>query len=125
MVCQRSLVFDEQSPESSSVFNRPDWVEQSVRNELPERLRAAPLRVDIARHIYRPHTSGPAKRQNFLYDSAGDEVRPLVDNELFRHLPISHRICRVYAKSAELGPAVAHAIDQLMGRHVLDDVTNM
>ena len=125
MVCQRSLVFDEQSTESSSVFNRPEWVEQSVRRELPAAFQDVPLRIDIARHIYRPHTSGPAKRQNFLYDSARDEVRPLSDNELFRHLPVSHRICRVYAQAAELAPVVAQAIDRLLGRHVVDDVTNM
>lgn len=125
MVCQRSLVFDEQASESSSVFAQADWVEQAVRKELPDTLRDIALRVDVARHIYRPNTTGPARRQNYLYDSARDEVRPLSDNELFRHLPLSHRICRVYAESAEVAPAVAEAMDRLLGRHAVDDLTNM
>ena len=125
MICQRSLMFDESDGEQASVFSRPDWVEQSIRSELGERGKDIELRVDIARHIYRPHTSGPAKRQNFRYDSAHDKVRPLDSHQLYRHLPISHRICRVYALSMDAAGDVAQAIDRLMGPHSVDDVTNM
>ena len=73
------------------------FVEQKIRDQLPDALRDLPLRVDIARHIERPHTRGPSGGQNFLYDSARDEVRPLNANELFSRLPTSQRICRIYA----------------------------
>ena len=84
-----------------------------------------PLRVDIPRHIYRPHTQGPALHQNFLFDSAQDRVRPLSDNQLFRHLPVSHRICRVYAATLDAAPQVARALDHLLGQPSPDDLTNM
>ena len=125
MVCQRNLVFGEEDAERSSIFSHAEWVEQSIYRELGLDAREVPLRVDIARHIYRPHTAGPARHQNFLYDSARDRVRPLVDNQLFRHLPVSHRICRVYALVPEMGASIAQALDQLLGDHVLDDLTNM
>ena len=85
----------------------------------------APLRVDIARHIYRPHTQGPARHQNFLFDSAHERVRPLSDHQLFRHLPVSHRICRVYTRSLTHAADVARALDALLGDQGLDDLTNM
>jgi hypothetical protein len=83
------------------------------------------LRVDLARHIYRPHTRGPARDQNFLYDSAHRQVRPLSDHQLFRHLPVSHRICRVYATSDEHARAIAGVLDDLLGPGGDDDLTNM
>ena len=62
-------------------------------------LAGLPLRVDIARTVFRPHTSGPTAGQNFLYDSARDAIRPLTANQLFQRLPVSQRICRIYAES--------------------------
>ena len=118
-------MFDESDGEQASVFSRPEWVVQSIRSELGERANDLELRVDIARHIYRPHTAGPAKRQNFRYDSAHDRVRPLDSHQLYRHLPVSHRICRVYALSTECAGDVAQAMDRLLGPHCVDDVTNM
>jgi hypothetical protein len=125
MICQRSLMFDESDGEQASVFSRPDWVEQSIRSELGDRANKLDLRVDIARHIYRPHTAGPAKRQNFRFDSAHDKVRPLDSHQLYRHLPVSHRICRVYARTIDAASDVAEAIDRMLGPHSVDDVTNM
>lgn len=125
MVCQRNLLFGEEDAERSSIFSHAEWVEQSIYRALGLDAHEVPLRVDIARHIYRPHTAGPARHQNFLYDSARERVRPLVDNQLFRHLPVSHRICRVYALVPEMGSSIAQAVDQLLGDHVLDDLTNM
>ena len=83
-----------------------------------------PLRVDIARTIFRPHTAGPVAGQNFLYDSAREQLRPLSAHELYRRLPISHRICRIYAPSTDHGPQIAAALDQMLGG-AIDDVTNM
>ncbi|MCA9170258.1 MAG: HD domain-containing protein [Planctomycetales bacterium] len=125
MVCQRNLVFQEGDAERASIFSQAEWVEQSLRRELSGELPNEPLRVDIARHIYRPNTRGPAEHQNYLYDSAQQRTRPLVDHQLFRELPVSHRICRVYAQRTEISPQIARALDGLLGTRGLDDVTNM
>ena len=92
--------------------------------EYPRELADVPLRIDIARTIFRPHTAGPAAGQNFLFDSASGCVRPLVAYEFYRRLPISHRLCRVYAHSSEHAPQIAAALDTLLGG-VVDDMTNM
>ena len=125
MACQRSLLFSEHDAESGSIFSDPSLVETKLRQSLPEDLQDVPLKIDIARHIYRPHTLGPAAHQNFLYDSAQDRVRPLSDNQLFRHLPVSSRICRVYTQDHAADAAIARAIDGLIGSTAPDDLTNM
>ncbi len=125
MACQRNLVFREGEAERASIFSHAPLVEQSLRAELGASWGDAPLRVDIARHIYRPHTQGPARHQNFLFDSAQERVRPLTDHQLFRHLPVSHRICRVYTRSLTHAADVARALDALLGNQGLDDLTNM
>ena len=83
------------------------------------------MRVDIARALFRPHTSGPTAGQNFLYDSARDSVRPLTANQLFQRLPISQRICRIYAHSRAHAAELAGALDSLIGYPGEDDLTNM
>ncbi len=124
MVCQRTRVFSEQDAEQSSIFSDPLFVEKKIREQLAPELREMPLRVDIARHIHRPHTAGPTGGQNYLYDSAHDRVRPLGANELYGRLPTSHRICRIYATTEDLTAELATALDALIGGSV-DDLTNM
>ena len=125
MACQRSLLFSESDSERTSIFTDPTVVETRLRAELPSAMRSTAIRVDIARHMYRPHTRGPAAGQNFLYDSARDAVRPLSDNQLFRQLPISHRICRVYVEDLSASSAIAAALDRLLGPGGGDALTNM
>lgn len=124
MVVQRTRVFAEGDSEQSSIFSDASFVEQKLREQLPRALSALPLRVDIARHIHRPHTWGPSAGQNFLYDSARDQVRPLNADALFAQLPTSQRICRVYAESDDHAADLAQALDALIGGTV-DDPTNM
>lgn len=124
-VCQRNLVYVAGDSERTSIFSEPDLVERKLREVLPVDLRDLPLRVDIARHIYRPHTLGPARDQNFLYDSARGIVRPLEDNALFQRLPVSHRVCRIYALSNDHNAELARALDELIGPGGGDDLTNM
>ena len=124
MVVQRTLVFDEGNAEQSSIFSDSAFVEKKLQELLPARLRELPLRVDVARHIQRPHTRGPSAGQNYMYDSARDEVRPLNANELFSRLPTSQRICRVYARSGEHAADLARALDTLI-EGTVDDATNM
>ncbi len=125
MVCQRNLVFSEQDGEQSSIFSDPSMVEHKLRQGLSPDLRDMPLRVDIARHIHRPHTRGAASGQNFLYDSARQRIRPLTANELIDRLPVSHRICRIYAESRDHAGDLTAALDQWIGGTSMDDATNM
>jgi HD superfamily phosphohydrolase len=122
--CSRNLVFAKDDSEQASIFSDASLVEHKLRQLLPAELRDLPLRVDIARTIFRPHTAGPAAGQNFLFDSAKGRVQPLTANEFYRRLPISHRLCRVYAQSIDHAPQIATALDTLLGGAV-DDVTNM
>jgi HD superfamily phosphohydrolase len=124
MVCQKNIVFSEDDAEQASIFSDETLVEQKLKRVLPPEVAAAPLRVDISRHIHRPYTRGPSQGQNFLYDSAQNRVRPLTTSELFKRLPTSHRICRIYAHTLEHAAALAQALDTISGGTV-DDVTNM
>ena len=63
--------------------------------------------------------------QNFLWDPAVNEPRPLTDDQLFRQLPLSHRICRVYVQDESHSPQLAAALDALLGSSESDDLTNM
>jgi len=124
MVCQKNIVFDERDSEAASIFSDPDILEAKLRRALPESLAKLDLRVDISRHIHRPYTQGASAGQNFLFDSAQNRVRPLFASELFKRLPISHRICRIYAHDATYAAELAQALEQISGGAV-DDVTNM
>jgi hypothetical protein len=125
MVCQRHLVFGAGDAERGSIFGRSDFVEREVRALLPKELNDLPLRIDLARHVHRPETRGASAGQNFLYDPAHAVPRPLTDDQLFRQLPVSHRICRIYAHSDEHAAELATALDALIGPGGSDDLTNM
>ena len=125
MICQRTISFGEDDSEQSSIFSDAAFVEHKLRDQLDEAVREMPMRVDIARHIHRPHTTGPSGGQNFLYDSAREVVRPLTTHELFERLPVSQRICRIYAQSNDQSGVLAQALDQLIGGAHADDPTNM
>ena len=88
-------------PKAASIFSNAQFVEQAVRKLLPPEIRDMPLVIDLARHVHRPHTRGPAAGQNFLFDESHQKTRPLTDDQLFRQLPVSHHICRIYAESDE------------------------
>jgi HD superfamily phosphohydrolase len=124
-VCHRNLVFAEGESEQSSIFSDGRTAEERLRRALPGKLAQIPLRVDVARHIYRPHTRGPAAGQNFLFDSGTGRVRPLIDSQLFRRLPLSHRICRVYAPTLDQAAEITAALDSLLGTTTEDDPTNV
>ena len=96
-----------------------------MRESLPRHLRDLPLRVDLARHVHRPGTRGPTAGQNFLYDPSRELIRELSDHELFRNIPVSYRICRVYAETHEHSATLAAALDSLTGTESEDSLTNM
>ena len=125
MVCQRTLVYGQADAEAASIFSEPRFVEQALRKLLPNEIANVPLVIDLARHVSRPHTRGPAAGQNFLFDPAHGKPRPLTDDQLFRQLPVSHRICRIYAEDDRYAADIAAALDRLIGPGGADDLTNM
>lgn len=124
MVCQKNIVFDERDSEAASIFSDATIIESKLRGALPTALTKLELRVDISRHIHRPYTLGASTGQNYLYDAAQGRVRPLTTSELFKRLPISHRICRIYAHDMAHAAELSKALD-LMSGGALDDATNM
>ena len=125
MACQRTIFFRPNEPERSSVFSSERAFEGAVRENLPKPLQDIPLRVDTARHVHRPGAHTPSAGQNFLYDPANDQIRSLDDRELFRQIPVSCRICRVYAKDGQYNREITAAMDKLLQKGGADDVTNM
>ena len=126
-VYERNLVFREHDPEKASIFNDAKIVEVAIRNGLPPELTNIEMQIDLPRHIYRPHESKATAGQNFLY-TAGGATRRLDDDQLFRQLPVAHRMCRVYLRKdppREHVAAIAAALDKLVGSGGEDDLTNM
>jgi len=125
MACERTLFFTPATAESGSIFSHAAFVEESLRARLPGGLRSLPLRVDLARHVHRPGTRGPTAGQNYLFDGAHGEILALTADELFRQIPLSFRICRVYAETNAHDAQLAAALDSLIEPGGSDDKTNM
>ncbi|MGC3966820.1 MAG: HD domain-containing protein [Pirellulales bacterium] len=125
MAAERTVFYSPSTGERGSIFSRADFFEQSLRELLPRELKQIPLKVDLARHMHRPGTRGPASGQNFLYDAAREQIRDLSDHELYRNIPMSYRLCRVYAETNEYDAVLAGALDTLVGPNEVDDRTNM
>ena len=107
---------------------REDLAEKAIRDELPEQLREIDMKIDLPTYIDRPDPKTPAAGQNFLYRASSGQVRPLTDNELYKHLPVSQLACRVYLPKGappEHAKAIAAALDSLLGSARDDDLTNM
>jgi hypothetical protein len=125
MICQRHLVFGAEDAERSSIFSDERFVTERLRAQLPPALADLPIRVDVPRHLHRPGTRGASAGQNFLFEPARGQTRPLADDQLFRQLPVSHRICRIYAQSDAHAAELSAALDALIGPGASDDLTNM
>jgi hypothetical protein len=125
MACERTIYFSPGQAERASVFSTARSFEGALRDGLPPALRDVPLRFDIARHVHRPGSMAPAADQNFLYDSGTGVIRSLDDRSLFRQIPLSYRICRIYSESHQHQAEISAAMDQLIGTEAIDDPTNM
>lgn len=125
LICERTVVFTAGQSEQASIFSDEAFFERAVRNQLPAPLRNLPLRCDPARHVHRPGAHTPAAGQNYLYDPATDQVRRLEDRDLFRQIPQSYRVCRIYAQTTEHRAELAAAMDRLLKGQQADDATNM
>jgi hypothetical protein len=124
MACERTIFFQPGQSEQASIFGDHRLFETAVRGQLPEHLRNLPLRFDPARHVHRPGAHTPTAGQNFLHDAVTERIRKLDDRELFRQIPLSYRLCRIYSENSNHNAELAAAMDQLTSDRV-DDVTNM
>ena len=125
MAAQRTIVFNPGDSEDSSIFSEPSMVEQKIRQHFPSSLADVPLRVDIARQLFRPQQSTPVIAQNFIQNNATGTIRALSSHELVNQLPVSHRICRVYSQGVEYAQEISSALDAIISGRGGDDLTNM
>ena len=125
MMCQRNLSFAENQSESSSVFSNVRILRECIRDRLPSDLRSLPFQVDLAKHIHRPNTVGATAGMNYYFDSSSGRIRSLTMHGLYRMLPISHTIVRIYAHDHQHEAFFAQVLDDLLGSAVEEDLTNM
>jgi HD superfamily phosphohydrolase len=123
MACERTVNFHSAAGERMTIFSEPDLVLRRVREKLPREIRDIPLNIDVARHYHRPSGRLPAGGQNFLYDP-GSGIRELSDDELFRAIPVSFLIFRIYCQSHAHDAELNAALNSVLG-DVLDAKTNM
>lgn len=124
MACERTIHFHAGQSESRTIFSEPDLVERRVRDHLPADLKEIPLGVDVARHYHRPSGRLPAGGQNFLLDPAAGTTQELNDDDLFRSLPVSFSIFRIYSKNHQHDAALNEALNAVLGS-TQDSATNM
>lgn len=125
-VAQRTLQFSAAHREQESIFADAGTFEFALRGKLPAAIRDIPLRFDVAKHVFRPGSHTPAAKQNYLFDPATQSVRRLETEDLFRDIPQTFRICRVYAESHEHQAEIGRAMDALFSyQNFASDDTNM
>lgn len=124
MAAERAMYFHSGQSEQTTIFSEPDVVEKRLRRKLPKEIRDIELKVDIARHYHRPSTRLPAGGQNYVFDPAEGAPRELSDYELFRELPLSFSICRIYARDHAHDQPIQKALFAVLG-DAGDAKTNM
>ncbi len=122
---ERTVFHETQRDANMSIFSSRKVFELRFRDALPKALCDIPLRFDVARHTYRPGTSGPAKSQNFVLETKTGTLRPITDEEIVRRLPFISMICRVYAPNAEYDRILNQTMDELLREKSQDEVTNI
>ena len=123
MACERTIHFELGQPELTSIFTDATLVEHKVRSQLPASLRELAFRADVARHYHRS-INPAAVRQNFVYEPAVNQVRPLAEHEQIVRMPVSFSLCRLYAQDHSHDADLARALDRLLNVRG-DDKTNM
>ncbi|MDR1382512.1 MAG: HD domain-containing protein [Planctomycetaceae bacterium] len=131
LVIERTVLFQQGAKEQASVFSSETLLETAIRSNLPNDLRQIEMRVDIPRHAQRPGAHLPSANLNFLYDPASEQIQRLEEEELFRDIPQSYRICRIYTgeenvRNTKIKTALVQAFDRLTSQgRPADDATNM
>ncbi|WP_437202917.1 HD domain-containing protein [Planctomicrobium sp. SH664] len=123
MSCERMLNFHSAVGERLTIFSEPDLVLRRVRERLPKKLRDLPLNIDVAKHYHRPSGRLPAGGQNYLFDP-GAGIHELHDDELFRAIPISFLIFRIYCQTHAHDAELNAALNSVLG-DAMDAKTNM
>jgi HD superfamily phosphohydrolase len=124
MACEKTLHFHAGASESTTIFSELELVERRIRQKLPAEIRGIELAFDLARHYHRPSGRLPAGGQNFLLDPSVGEPRELNDDELFRALPTSFAIFRIYSKDHRYDALLHAALNAVLGT-AADSKTNM
>ncbi|MEW4526372.1 HD domain-containing protein [Maioricimonas sp. JC845] len=124
MAVEKTMNFHNTTAERMTIFSEPDLVLRRVRERLPASLRDVPLKIDVARHYHRPSGRLPAGGQNYLYDPGTGVSQELSDDELFRALPVSFIIFRIYCQSHRYDTELNAALNAVIGDAV-DAKTNM
>jgi HD superfamily phosphohydrolase len=125
LAAETTVLFRAGEREQTSVFADAESLRRLIIQHLPKAMQSIPFEVDIARHLHRPDSHRPSASQNFLYDPAANRIRQLEEEELYRHIPQSYRICRIYTRHLEQIAPLAKAMDALTHADGEDDETNM
>ncbi|MCA9090033.1 MAG: HD domain-containing protein [Planctomycetaceae bacterium] len=124
MAVERTVNFHTTAAERMTIFSEPQLVLQRVRERLPRPVRDIPLNIDVARHYHRPSGRLPTGGQNHLYDPGTETIQELHDDELFRALPASFLIFRIYCQTHEHDAELNAALHAVLGE-AMDAKTNM
>ncbi|MFO0916901.1 MAG: HD domain-containing protein [Planctomycetaceae bacterium] len=124
MACERTLNFHSATSERTTIFSEPDLVIRRIRERLPTDIREIPLKFDVARHYHRPSGRLPSSGQNFLLDASTGSVQELHDDDLFRALPVSFVIFRIYSQDHRYDGALNQSLNAALG-DAGDAKTNM
>lgn len=124
MAVERTLNFHNSMAERMTIFSEPDLVLHRVRERLPQELQKIRLKIDVAKHYHRPSGRLPTGGQNYLYDPSLETAQELNDDELFRAIPISFLIFRIYCQTHDNDPVLNAALNSVLG-DAMDAKTNM
>jgi len=124
MACERTLSFHSGPAERTSIFSEPELVEKRVRDRLPASIQGIELKIDVARHYHRPSGRLPTGGQNYMLDPGIGKAQELNDDELFRSLPMSFAIFRIYSTDHQHDQELNIALNAVLG-DVGDSKTNM
>ena len=124
MACERTFNFHTAHAERMTIFSEPELVIKRVRERLPDHISDIPLKTDVAKHYHRPSGRRPVTGQNFLLDPSQEKPCLLSDDELFRQLPISFLIFRIYSQDHSHDAALNTALNSVLGESG-DSKTNM
>ncbi|MCA9082211.1 MAG: metal-dependent phosphohydrolase, partial [Planctomycetaceae bacterium] len=124
MSVERTLNFHTTAAERMTIFSEPQLVLNRVREKLPAAIRDIPLNIDVAKHYHRPSGRLPTGGQNHLYDPGDGTTQELNDDDLFRSLPVSFLIFRIYCQTHEHDAELNSALHAVLGQ-AMDAKTNM
>ncbi|MDR2346359.1 MAG: HD domain-containing protein [Planctomycetaceae bacterium] len=133
MAAEKTILFQSDNREHTSIFGNEEILKQMIISKLPENLRSIDFQIDCARHQLRggvqSDISGGQQNiinvQNCLFDPSMKTVRRLEDEDLFRYIPQSYRICRIYTKNYHHIESLAEAMNSIANSTGYDTETNM